>query len=74
MSFYFLLANLTAFIGQFTGTLFIKGMNGNTVAILGTQMTAVQLLMLAQGILNLICAVLILHFLPQLTPDPSPEE
>ena len=71
MSFYFLLANLIAFFGQFTGTLFVKWMDGRMVQLFGTPMTAVQLLVLVQSVLNLICAVLILRFLPQLTPEPE---
>lgn len=74
MSFYILLANLVAFFGQFTGTLFMNWMGERTVWLFGAEMTAVQLLMLAQGVLNLVCGVLILRFLPQLTPDPQPEE
>ena len=73
MSFYFLMANLVAFFGQFTGTLFVKWMNGQTAQLFGAPLSAVQILVLAQGVLNLICAVLVLRFLPQLTPAPGEE-
>ncbi len=74
MSFYFLMANLVAFFGQFIGTLFIKGMNGQTVWLFGSELTAVQLLVIVQGVLNLICAILIIRFLPQLSPSPEEED
>lgn len=74
MSFYFFVANLVAFIGQFSGTLIVKWMDGRTVPLFGAALSAVQLLVLIQAALNLVCGVLILRFLPQLTPDPDLEE
>lgn len=73
ISFYMLLVNLVAFIAQLCGNTIIRLVGDNAVPMLGVPMSVPQLLMFTQGVLILVCAVLIMRFHTVLTPQPATE-
>ena len=69
LSFYTLIANLSAFLGLSVGTWFIDFFSGQTFRIFGQAIMPVQLLYFSHGILMLVCALQIWLCLRWLQPD-----
>lgn len=68
LSFYTLIANLSAFLGISFGTWFIDYFAGQTFSVFGQSFVPVQVLAFAQGCLIIVCALFILLCLRWLQP------
>lgn len=68
--FYTLMLNVTSFLGSSIGSLFVNVAGEQAYPVFGVAMYPSQLLMLIQGGLFMVCAVLILLLLGKLLPDP----
>lgn len=72
ISFYMLLTNLIGFFAQFCATAFIHAIDTATFTVFDMPLCAAQLLFLFQGILFMLCALLVLRFRRSLAPDTAP--
>ena len=74
ISFYTLLINVMAFLGQLSATVFLGAWGSRTVMLLGTELSAVQLLLVVQAVLDLGCVIVILTCMKRLEPDRDDEK
>ena len=71
ISFYTLLINVMAFLGQLTATVFLDAWGSRTVLFLGYPLSAVQVLLVVQACIDLACVIVIFTCLKHLEPDPE---
>lgn len=69
ISFYTLLINVMAFLGQLTATVFLSAWGSRTILFLGASLSAVQVLLLVQACIDLTCVIVIFTCLKHLEPD-----
>lgn len=74
ISFYTLMISIMSFLGQLSATVFLDAWGSRTVNFMGAAFTAVQLLLVVQALIDLLCIIAIMVFLKQLEPDPEPAE
>ena len=72
ISFYTLMISIMSFLGQFSATVFLDAWGSRTVNVMGASLTAVQILLVVQALIDLVCIIGIMLFLKQLEPDPEP--
>ena len=68
---YYLLINVMAFLGQLTATVFLDIWGSRTVLLLGYPLSAVQILLMVQAVIDLAGVLFIATHLYLLEPDPE---
>ena len=69
MSFYAVFINLAALLAMLIGTGFVSRFGERSLELFGKQLGSIQMLMLITGLLLSLLAVVVLRWIPRITPD-----